>query len=507
MRRVLISIFLAALASFAGAQGLVVGVFDSGFDYTHPAFLDADGRLCISRVWEQGTDGKHPDGYDYGLELTTPQDIMAAGADTDEQSHGSHVAARALQYAGKDNGTELVIVAKTGAKLEEQKLRDGIRYIFDYARSVGKPCVINLSLGSNIGPHDGTSAFDHFVDSIVGSGRIIVGAAGNSGASTCHLSTDGEPLRSFVIYRSEKNTQGTIDIWGSRGMQYSVQLCATQYANGTVSSQSEVVVVGGDAMPQSYVWAPSTGRLKGTFAFACEISSLNDCPHARIDIDQTSAAMNYDLAVCITPLTAGTVHAWADDITSSFHNRNRDDYAMGDNLFTVKELGGMADSIISVGAMDDTRHVIAMSSHGPRLDGTVKPNVYAYGDNIESALNSFDRYQETYPYTQTVSHEGREYHYGVMTGTSMAAPMVTGVVGSWLRRNPHLTLGEAMAMMDADKIIDPERGLSDGIIHVFGNTPDGNAYYDLLGRRVSGDSKGITLRKASDGRMRKMFVK
>ncbi len=507
MKRVLISIFLAALASFASAQGLVVGVFDSGFDYTHPAFLDADGRLCISRVWEQGTDGRHPDGYDYGLELTTSQDILTAGADTDEQSHGSHVAARALQYAGKDKDTELVIVAKTGTRLEEQKLRDGIRYIFDYAKSVGKPCVINLSLGNNMGPHDGTSAFDHFVDSIVGPGRIIVGAAGNSGASTCHLSTDGNPLRSFVIYRSEKNTQGNIDIWGSRGMQYSVQLCATQYQNGNVSSQSEIIVVGGDAQPQTYVWAPSTGRLKGTFTFVSEISPLNDCPHARLDIDQTSAAMNYDLAVCITPLTAGTVHAWADDITSSFHNRNRDDYAMGDNLFTIKELGGMADSIISVGAMDATSHVIAMSSLGPRLDGAVKPNVYAYGDNVESALNSYDHYQATYPYTQTVTHQGREYHYGLMTGTSMAAPMVTGVVGTWLRCNPLLTPGEAMAMMDADKLIDPERGLSDGIIHVFDNTPVKATYYDLQGRCVSEHYKGITLHKSADGHVRKMFVK
>lgn len=506
MKRILISIFLAALASFASAQGLVVGVFDSGFDYTHPAFLDADGRLCISRVWEQGTDGRHPEGYDYGLELTTSQDIMAAGADTDEQSHGSHVAARALQYAGTCDGTELVIVAKTAARLDEQQLRDGIRYIFDYAESVGKPCVINLSLGNNMGPHDGTSEFDRFVDSIVGPGRIIVGAAGNSGASTCHLSTDGAPLRSFLIYRTEKSTQGTVDIWGSRGMQYSVQLCATQYVNGNVSSQSEVVVVGGEAQPQTYVWAPSTGRLKGTFTFVSEISPLNDCPHARLDIDQTSAAMNYDLAVCITPLTAGTVHAWADDITSSFHNRDRADYAMGDNLYTIKELGSTADSIISVGAMDTAHQIIAMSSHGPRIDGTVKPNVYAFGDNVESALNSFDRYQETYPYTRTVTREGRDYHYGLMTGTSMAAPMVTGIVGTWLRHNPRLTPGGAMAMMDPDRLIDPERGLSDGIIHVTTDTPAA-ACYDLQGRSISVRSKGITLRRTADGRVRKMLVR
>lgn len=507
MKRTITSIFLAALAVFASAQGLVVGVFDSGFDYTHPAFRNADGKLCISRVWEQGTDGTHPQGYDYGLELTTTADILKACADTDEQSHGTHVATRALQYAGKDDGTELVIVAKTSTPLEEQKLRDGIKYIFDYAKSVGKPCVINLSLGSNMGPHDGTSAFDHFVDNIVGEGRIIVGAAGNSGASTCHLSSNGTPVRSFVIYRSSSNTKGTIDIWGSKGMQYNVQLSATQYVTGNVSSESEIVTVGQTAEHQSYTWAQTSGRLKGTFTIDSEISSLNGCPHAMVTIDQTSAAMNYDLALCITPLTSGTLHAWADDITSSFHNRDRDDYAKGDNLYTIKEWGSTADSIISVGAMDADQHIIPMSSIGPRLDGTIKPNVYAYGNNIESALNSYDLHQSTYPYTQTITHEGREYHYGIMTGTSMAAPMVTGIVGSWLRHNPKLTPGMAMALMEPDKIIDPERGLPSAIAPVFDNANSNvSGYYDLQGRAISANAKGIVLQRTTSGEVRKVII-
>ena len=506
MKRTITFLILVALAVSVSAQGLVIGVFDSGFDYTHPAFRNAEGKLCISRVWEHGTEGKHPQGYDYGLELTTPEEILKACADTDNQSHGTHVASRALQYAGKEDGTELIIVAKNSTPLEEQKLRDGIQYIFDYAKSVGKPAVINLSLGSNMGPHDGTSAFDRFVNNIVGPGRIIVGAAGNSGASTCHLSSSGTPVRSFIIYRSSNNTKGTIDIWGSKGMQYDVQLCATQYVTGTISSQSEKVTVGQTDQQQTYTWIQASGRLKGTFTFDTEISPLNGCPHALLTIDQTSAAMNYDLALCITPLTPGTVHAWADDITSAFHSRDREDYANGDNLFTIKEWGSTADSIVSVGAMDADQHIIAMSSLGPRLDGVIKPNVYAYGNNIESALNSYDQYQSSYPYTQTITHEGREYHYGTMTGTSMAAPMVTGIVGTWLRHNPQLTPGMVMAMMEPDKIIDPERGLPSGIIPVLNDAKNAvSGYYDLQGRSVSVRSKGILLQKTIDGQVRKVI--
>lgn len=491
MKRIFLTIYLVALAVVASAQGLVVGVFDGGFDYTHPAFRDSDGRLCISRVWEQGTEGVHPDGYDYGLELTTAEAILQAGADNDTQSHGTHVAARALQFAGRQEGTEMVLVAKTSTKLDEARLRDAIRYIFDYAESVGKPCVINLSIGNHLGPHDGTSAFDRFINETVGPGRIVVGSAGNSGNSTCHLSTDGGPVRSFIIYRSPDYTQGTIDIWGSRGMQFSVQLSAVQYQNGNVSSQSEAVTIGGDVESGTYVWAPATGRLKGTFTFESEVSPLNGCPHVIIGIDLTSAAMNYDLALCITPLSEGTVHAWTDDIYSSFHNRDREDFCMGDNLFTISELGGTADSIISVGAMDANGNVAPFSSVGPRLDGAVKPNVYAYGADIESALNSFDQYQSSYAYTQTVELDGRTYHYGKMSGTSMAAPMVTGIVGSWLRLNPGMTPGEAMALMEPGQLIDAEKGLTDGLPAVPGMASRPDIYYDLTGRRVSPVRPGL----------------
>lgn len=477
MKRTFSFLILAALALVAGAQGLVIGVIDMGFDYTHPAFRAADGTLLISRVWEQGTDRTHPAGYGYGYEMTTPEDILAACADDQTQSHGSHVAARALQFAGTSadganagDATELVLVSKGPARLDEQRLRDAISYIFAYAESVGKPCVINMSLGSHQGPHDGTSAFDAFVGEVVGPGRIICASVGNNGVSTGHLETSGEPLNTFIIYRSQDNTNGTVDIWGTPGMQYSVQISAMQYENGNISSQSEVLVAGlsleGEDAGQGrdYTWAPTTGRLKGTFKFHTEIDERNGKPHTSIAIDQTSAAMKYELALTITPLTEGTIHAWSDEITLTFHDHDREGFVKGDNRYSITELGGTADRIISVGAIKADGTVADFCSRGPRLDGAVKPNVYAYGENIESALNSYDQYQSLYPYTQTIERDGRQYHYGTMSGTSMASPMVTGIVGSWLRHNPQLTPEQAMSLMDPNACINPDAGLPNAIL-------------------------------------------
>lgn len=490
-KRIFSFLILAALALVASAQGLVVGIIDQGIDYTHPAFRSDDGTLLISRVWEQGTDRTPPAGYDYGYEMTTADDILAACADDQSQSHGSHVAARALQFAGREPGTELVIVSKGAARVDEQRLRDAITYIFQYAESVGKPCVINMSMGSHRGPHDGTSAFDAFINGVVGPGRIVCASAGNNGVSTGHLETHGDPLSTFIIYRSSNNTSGTVDIWGDPGMQYSVQLSAMQYENGNVSSQSETFVAGMEPSAD-YVWAPTTGRLKGTFTFHAEVDARNGKTHTELTIQQASAAMKYELALTITPLTPGTLHAWSDEITLSFHDHEREGFVKGDNRYGITELGGTADRIISVGALLSDGTVAPYSSRGPRLDGAVKPNVYAYGDNIESALNSYDNYQSNYPYTQTLTLDGREYHLGTMSGTSMASPMVAGIVGSWLRRNPQLTPEEALSLMPPDGCIDAEAGLSSAVASIPSASP--SPVYDLSGRLVSAGRSARNLR-------------
>lgn len=480
-KRIFSFLTLVALALVAGAQGLVVGIIDLGFDYTHPAFRTEDGTLLITRVWEQGTNRAHPIGYEYGYEMTTPEEILSACADDQTQSHGSHVAARALQFAGREKGTELVLVSKGAERLNEQKLRDAIQYIFDYAESVDKPCVINMSMGSHKGPHDGTSDFDAFINESVGPGRIICGSVGNSGISTGHLETNGKPLQTFIIYRSQSNTSGTVDIWGTEGMQYSVQLSAMQYENGNVSSQSEVVVAGKET-ETDYTWAPTTGRLKGTFNIHTEIDERNGKTHTEINIDQQSAAMKYELALTITPLTPGTIHAWSDEITLSFHDHDREGFVKGDNRYSITELGGTADRIISVGALKANGEIAPYSSQGPRIDGTLKPNIYAYGDSIESALNSYDQYQSNYPFTRTIEVDGRQYHEGIMSGTSMASPMVTGIVGSWLRQRPQMTPEEAMSYMNPNDCIDAEAGLPSPILAIRPTTT--LSVYNLSGRKV-----------------------
>ena len=95
---------------------------------------------------------------------------------------------------------------------------DGIQYIFDYAASENKPAVINMSLGTHIGPHDGTSRQDQAFDALSGPGRILVGAAGTRVILhyiplTYLKTTQSRP--SFILRNEIPNYgYGHIDIWG-----------------------------------------------------------------------------------------------------------------------------------------------------------------------------------------------------------------------------------------------------------------------------------------------------
>ena len=85
---------------------------------------------------------------------------------------------------------------------------DGINYIYTYAASVGKPCVVNVSWGSQSGPHDGSTLFNLACNNLTGPGKILVMSAGNEGEEKIHLSKTFTPtdtlLNTFLTFSSNK---------------------------------------------------------------------------------------------------------------------------------------------------------------------------------------------------------------------------------------------------------------------------------------------------------------
>ncbi|MBR5804061.1 MAG: S8 family peptidase [Bacteroidaceae bacterium] len=454
-------------------KGVVVGIIDGGFDYTHPAFKDdVTGSTRIKRVWEQGsTGGIAPAGFGYGLELTTEESILAAKADVTSQSHGSHVAAIAAgahraegnPYYGIASDADIVLVSKGAITANCANISDAIAYIYNYADSVGKPCVINMSLGWHQGPHDGTSPFDLVADQLQGEGRVLIGSMGNYGNDAVHVSKtftsiDDSPLKAMASYKiapSKDKVGGEIDIWGDKDMEFDLQVVVTRTSDGSQLSASEVIPVTAEAGSNTQEFILS-GRISGKVIISTEINPINDKPHAFLTLGVESRGMGMTVGIVVTPRSVGTVHAWTDATYTTFETEVPEGWIPGNKERTLCEIGGTGQKIISVGAYvssntytelgsaqlkhtgEEVGALAAFSSVGPTIDGRMKPDVIAPGSIIASAVNSYDSYRTSYPTASSIMWNESSFYYSYMQGTSMAAPFVTGVVATWLQAYPQL---------------------------------------------------------------------
>lgn len=474
-------------AAYTG-KGVVVGIIDSGFDYTHPDFYDTDrGTLRIKRVWEQGySGGTPPEGFTYGGELTTTEAILTAAGDVTTNSHGTHVAGIAAGadtesgYYGIAPGADIVLVSMAGAGTANNvNLSDAIAYIYRYAEEEGKPCVINMSLGNQSGPHDGTSTFDLLADGMQGAGRLIVGSAGNFGANRLHAAKtfDGgraDTLRTFIDYTNRLSTTtagGDIEIWGEPGMALTVNVLTYNTSRNTVGERMTVATDGSQPGEAEAELSGSAGLMS---AFA-EVSPLNDKPHVLVSSGVTGLRSGYVVGIEIISETAGRTDVWADATNVTLTDNGLDGWTGGDTEMTVAEIGGTGREIISVGAYatrdgfdtENMGHVStgetvgdigSFSATGPTADGRMKPDISAPGCYTVSAISSNDAAIASYPIACYYEWNGANRYYAYMQGTSMAAPAVTGIIATWLEANPALTPADVRSILAATATTDTFTG-------------------------------------------------
>jgi len=473
-------------------DGVIVGIIDVGLDYTHPTFYNEDyTEYRINRVWEQTESGSPPNGFDYGNELIGQTEILNNGTSSTTESHGTHVAGTAAGsgsvissfFKGVAIESEIVLVPTT---MQIPAIADGIYYIFDYANSVEKPAVINMSIGSHIGPHDGTSLFDQYCDGIVSAGRILVGSAGNEGSDKLHLDYNlgsEETVFSFVEFPgSSNNTNGEtlIDMWGENGDDFVVSVNIYDAILGEFVDYTDYISTETDGTYEFTLYDSDPGSPDPcTVEIGVEhANSNNNKPHVLIYVNSTAQDDDYHYVLLEVVGTNTSFDAWCN--SGLFTDLGGASPLIdGNTNSTMGEIGGTGNSMISVGAFTSKNNyfdfqgnnhdipfyanldeIAPFSSLGPTADGRKKPDITAPGNVIVSSVNSFDgNYHGNSPEVVTNVNDGNIFWwFATMQGTSMSSPMVAGIIALWLEANPNLTPDEIKDFMQDNAITDSYTG-------------------------------------------------
>ena len=192
-------------------QGTIIGIIDSGIDFTHPDFINDDATTRILYLWDQLADpalGSPPQGFTRGVEYNSAQINEALQSPNpfdivpffDYNGHGTAVAGVAAGNGRASSGVQIgaapeasLIVVKLGRTGNEAFARTteimrALKYIVDKARELNMPVSINISYGTNNGPHDGNTLFEAYIDSVAQEWKTSISVAtGNEGAAAHHF--------------------------------------------------------------------------------------------------------------------------------------------------------------------------------------------------------------------------------------------------------------------------------------------------------------------------------
>jgi len=479
--------------AFTG-QGVVVGLMDIGFDLTHPTFFDPSGQhYRISRLWDMlslDTIGSTlPVGRDYRgkAELLA----LAHSRDAADQWHGTHTAGIAAgsgydsPFRGMAPESDICLVSNAVSESRDSIPQElwgeftfatdalGFKYLFDYAKSVGKPCVASFSEGSSQDFAGYDMLFYKMLANLVGPGRILVAAAGNNGYLKSWFRKDtgtasmGTFLQGWELFFSTLKS----------AHDFTLRLVAYDAAgNDTILLSTRQLLATQDSLITLYPLGLDS----------LQVMAYPSCYEAKemcydLVFYRNGRTIGYDVPLSLEVLgRRAEVEFWRGSakMVSSDLNPLLNAGEYGHDIHSPSS----APCIISVGATtyrDSIQNVwgnwkkywlgeqglrVEFSSIGPTMDGRIKPDVVAPGNNIVSSSSSF--FLEKHPDVDEATWDverfdlnGRTYTWHSATGTSMSCPAVAGAIALWLQARPDLTPEQALDVI-AHTARQPEPQLS-----------------------------------------------
>lgn len=417
-------------------KGTLVACLDSGVDFYHPDFQNADGTTRIAVMWDQTTPGNPPEGYTTGSVYTT-EDINAAieakeagssgqGNDQGQPDRGrdivpefdatGHGTAVLGIMAGNGRGSNRgivgvapeaeIIVVKLGNPdgrgfPRTTQLMLAIDFAVRYAMGTGKPLAINISFGNNYGAHNGDSILERYMDTVSNLYKMsIVTGTGNDGITARHTAGNlsGGQRETVEIYVADYMNSFNLQIWKHYLDDFDIFIESPANRQiGPLSSYSRV---------QNYVLPEDMISV-----YYSEPTPYN--PEQEIYIswiprgDYVTPGI-WKIYLQPRRIIAGDYNMWLPVAGSTSSEVS----FVRPNIFNTLVVPSTARYVISVAAYDSRNDTYAgFSGRGPNLEQELpqavgKPDLAAPGVAINTSRSGGG--------------------YGEFSGTSFAAPFVTG---------------------------------------------------------------------------------
>lgn len=397
-------------------RGVVVAVIDSGIDYTHFDFRNKDGSSRILYIWDQTAMGSPPMGFTSGAEYSQEMINNALNSENpfmvvptiDKSNHGTAVAGIAAGNGATGNGSNIgvapeaeLIIVKAGSKgfgsfARTTELMRGVKYVIDKARQLNKPVAINMSFGTNNGSHKGDSLFESYLSDIstVWKTSIVI-PTGNEGSAGhhCYEKIESNQTREIRFVTIEGLNKFYISMWKNFVDTLSVELVFPDgNSSGIVSIGSQIKTVRIDNVKLTIIYG--------------QPSYYSSSQEIYFNLEAITGAISggaWVLNIISEKIVEGDIDLWLptiEEVTIDTRFANPTNY----NTMTIPST---AQKVIKVAGYNDrVNNITEFSGIGNINPVLPNPDLAAPASKI-----------------LTVKNGGG---YDSFTGTSMAAPFVTG---------------------------------------------------------------------------------
>ncbi len=491
---------LGCLPQGLDGEGVIVATIDSGLDYRHPDFQNVDGSTRVLYIWDQlvGNVTNLPQGYGYEW---TAADIDNGIVQHDPFNPGfGHGTGTAAAATGNGSAvTDKYVGAAPKADIIHVNLRnsgypatfvDGLEYIFNKADELGKPCVINSSVGSYRGTHDTRPLYVQHIENLLDEkpGRVLVQAAGNGAGIRQHLGYQVTTDTVFSWFKRNNNLGYVFfELFADKSDFDSVQFALACRDKNDYSFKGITQFY--NMLSDFPGLSTNTRTITKTLRHPITNEVMGNIEiHAQLNQDV------YDLVFVVFPTVStdyweftttgsGYFDVWSNGTlmgTSSVEPPNRlpdasvfpdiARYKAADTLRSIVTGPNCSPKVISVAnysASDSWTgfdgqtyfnetpggNKVRESSIGPTREGLLKPDIAASG-NYTAGAQVLERLQElanSPADARRLAPEG--WHATQWSGTSIAAPVVTGTVACYLQQFPNATHAQVKAdLINAAKV-------------------------------------------------------